>query len=141
MNSSNPLDQAPLNQVNWQRWKPRQPSRKVYRRIFGAEREGEVDFGLRDFSRWLVPAFGCFLLLVANLSTHLPGRNSLQLAATNLPSFSEHVSMATLPGAEQHSEVNSYPAREYEWSFAARHSTAAMAAGSILVSYTNKLIQ
>jgi hypothetical protein len=141
MNSSNPLDQAPLNQVNWQRWKPRQPSPKVYRRIFGAEREDEVAFGLRDFSRWLVPAFGCFLLVLANLSTHLPGRFALQLADTNVPSFSDQMSMATLPGAQQHSEVNSYPAREYEWSFAARHSTAAMTAGSILVSYTNKLIQ
>jgi hypothetical protein len=88
-----------------------------------------------------VPAFGCFLLVLANLSARLPGHYSLELAATNIPSFSEQMSVATLPGAQQHSEVNSYPAREYEWSFGTRHSTAAMAAGSILISYTNKLIQ
>ena len=138
MNSLNPLEQ-----VNWRRWKLRQPSPKVYRRIFAKELEHEVAFGFRDLSRWLVPAFGCFLLVMANLSAHLPGRYSLQLATTNfaVPPLSEQSSIATLPGAQQHSGVNSFPAREYEFSFAARPSTAGMTAGSILVSYTNSLIQ
>ena len=52
----------------------------------------------------------------------------------------DQFSMATIPGAQQHSGVNSYPARSYEVSFGARPSTAALNAASILFSYTNKLI-
>lgn len=136
MNSSNPLER-----VNWQKWKPRQPSPKIYRRIFGRDLEAEVTFGFRDLSRWLVPAFGCFLLVVSNLSTHLQGRYSLQNSSTSFPQLSDQSALSTLPGAQQHSGVNSFPAREYAFSFAARPSTAAMTAGSILISYTNSLIQ
>ena len=126
--------------MSLQRWKPRQPSPKVYRRIFGRDLEAEVTFGLRDLSRWLVPAFGCFLLVVSNLSTHLQGRSS-QNGSTNFLPLSDQSALSVLPGAQQHSGVNSFPAREYAFSFAARPSTAAMTAGSILISYTNSLIQ
>lgn len=126
--------------MSWQRWKPRQPSPKVYRHIFGNNPAGEVSFGFRDLSRWLVPAFGCFLLVVSNLTTHLQGRYSLQMSATNLPALS-NIALSTIPGAQRHSGVNSFPAREYAINFAARPSTAATSAGSILISYTNGLIQ
>ena len=99
----------------------------------------------RDFSRWLVPAFGCFLLALASLSTHSPGRFSFT-KGTNmvLPPLTEKFSAATIPGAQQHSGVNSYPARSYEWSFGSRASSTSSAlstANAILFSYTNKLIQ
>jgi hypothetical protein len=50
--------------------------------------------------------------------------------------------MAILPGAKNHSGVNCYPARSYEMRFGTRVSTAAAtSATSLLISYTNKLIQ
>jgi hypothetical protein len=97
-------------------------------------------FHLRDLSRWLVPAFGCFLLVMTHLSTHLPGRYSAHMNEDAALSMGNELSMATLPGAQHHSGVNSYPARSYEVSFGARSSTAALNAASILFSYTNKLI-
>jgi hypothetical protein len=134
--------------TNWnqvqplRKWKPRQPSPEVYRRIFGREPEPVISLDFRDLSRWLVPAVGCFLLVMGSLSTHLPARYS-QMAATNLvlPALTRESPAAALPGALAHSEVNSYPAKSYEWSFGARTSTAASVGGAILISYTNKLIQ
>lgn len=99
-----------------------------------------MTFHLRDLSRWLVPAFGCFLLVMTHLSTHLPGRYPAHLTDGATPSLGTELSMATLPGAQHHSGVNSYPARSYEVSFGARSSTAALNAATILFSYTNKLI-
>ena len=136
----------PLNQTDWQNWKPRQPSPKIYSRIFGHEPEVNLAVQFRDFSRWLVPAFGCFLLALASLSTHSPARFSLTKAGTNmvLPPLTAKFSAATIPGAQQHSGVNSYPARSYEWNFGSRASTTSSAistANAILFSYTNKLIQ
>ena len=136
----------PLPQADWQNWKPRQPSPKIYTRIFGREPEMKLAVQFRDFSRWLVPAFGCFLLALASLSTHSPARFSLSRAGTNLvlPPLTEKFSVATIPGAQHHSGVNSYPARSYEWSFGARSSPTSSAistANAILFSYTNKLIQ
>ena len=131
-----------LNPLELEKWKPRQPSPKVFTRVFGHEPEG-VAFHLRDLSRWLVPAFGCFLLVMGSLSTHLPSRYSLYSTETNyvLPPLTEEMSVATLPGAQQHSGVNSYPARSYEWILATRFSTGAAETGSMLISHTNKLIQ
>ena len=133
MNSLNPLE--------LEKWKPRPPSPKVYARIFGHEPEGDLVFHLRDLSRWLVPAFGCFLLVMGSLSTHLPAHYSAIDTNFALPALTDDMSVATLPGVQQHSGVNCYPAQSYEWSFGARASTAALGAGSYLFSYTNKLIQ
>lgn len=78
---------------------------------------------------------------MASLSTHLQPRTSFQLAATNfvLPALSEDAGPVALPDSMGHSGINSIPARKLEWSFGARPSVHAM--GSVLVSYTNKLIQ
>ena len=100
----------------------------------------DFSFHLRDLSRWLVPALGCFLLMMAHLSAHIPARYSMQIADHAPQILGDQLSMASIPGAQQHSGVNSYPARSYEVSFAARPSTAALNAASILFSYTNKLI-
>ena len=108
--------------------------------MFGREQETDLAFHLRDLSRWLVPAFGCFLLVMAHLSAHLPGRYSMQMPEGATQILGDQFSMAKIPGAQQHSGVNSYPARSYEVSFGARPSTAALNAASILFSYTNKLI-
>src|SRR5688500_4906881 len=131
-----------LNPLELEKWKPRRPSPKVFTRVFGHEPEG-VAFHLRDLSRWLVPAFGCFLLVMGSLSTHLPSRYSLHLGDTNyvLPPLSEEMSVATLPGAQQHSGVNSFPAKSYEWILATRASTDVVGAGSMPISHTNKVIQ
>jgi hypothetical protein len=132
-----------LNPSELQKWKPRQPSSKLYHRIFGHAPQNEIAFHFHDFSRWLVPAFGCFLLVLGSLSNHLPARYSLRSEKDFvLPPLSEESSAAILPGAKSHSGVNSYPAKSYELSFGTRVSTAAATtASSILISYTNKLIQ
>ena len=135
----------PLNRTEWQNWKPRQPSPKIYTRIFGHESDVKLAVHFRDFSRWLVPAFGCFLLAVASLSTHSPALFSSSKTEPDfvLPPLTEKFSFATIPGAQQHSGVNSYPARSYELSFSARASTtsSAISTANAILSYTNKLIQ
>ena len=132
-----------LNPLELQKWKPRQPSPDVHQRIFGRAPESDIAFHLRDLSRWLVPAFGCFLLVIGSLSTHLPARYSLRSEKDFiLPPLSEESSMAMLPGAKNHSGVNCYPAKRFELNFGTRVSTAAAtSATSLLISYTNKLIQ
>jgi hypothetical protein len=84
--------------------------------------------------------------VVASLSTHSPSLFSLNKAEPDfvLPPLTGKFSLATIPGAQQHSGVNSYPARSYELSFGARASSTSSAlstANAILFSYTNKLIQ
>lgn len=56
------------------RWTPRRPSPELRARIFGSPAPVTVAArALADFSRWLVPAFGCFLLVVGGLSQRGPG--------------------------------------------------------------------
>jgi hypothetical protein len=56
------------------RWTPRRPSPELRARIFGATAGGSgAAQALSDFSRWLVPAAGCFLLAVGTLSQRMPG--------------------------------------------------------------------
>ena len=133
-----------LNPVELQRWKPRQPSPRTFQRIFGHAPQSDLAFHFRDLSRWLVPAAGCFLLVMGSLSTHFPTRYAVEMAEHyELPPLTEEGALfAALPGAQHHSGVNSYPAKQLEWSLPGRASTAVMMnAGSILISYTNKLIQ
>jgi hypothetical protein len=138
MNNWNPLE--------LRKWKPRQPSPRVAARIFGTEPQGQLalDFHWSDVSRWIIPAFGCALLALATLSSHLPSRYSAQLAATNfvLPSLIEDNGTVTLPPAQGHSGVNGVPAKTLVWNFGARPAAQAVGSvGSMLISYTNKLIQ
>ena len=84
------------------------------------------------------------MLALASLSTHSPGRYFFNKAESNLviPPLTKEFSVATIPGTQQHSGVNSYPARSYEWSFGARPSSGLVStANAIFFSATNKLIQ
>ena len=125
-----------------EKWVPRRPSRKLHARIFGQAAESDLVFHLRDLSRWVVPAFGCFLLVLGSLSNHLPGRFPFNLDRERfeLPPLSEESAVALLPGVN-HSGVNCYPARSMEFNFAPRGATVITAASSALISYTNKLMQ
>lgn len=59
------------------RWTPRRPSAELRARIFGAPSAGPAAVrAFSDFSRWLVPAAGCFLLAVGSLSQRLPSQLS-----------------------------------------------------------------
>jgi hypothetical protein len=100
-------------------------------------------FDLRELTRWIVPAFGCFLLVMATLSPHIQTRTSFHLAATNfvLPSLMDDSSaMAVPPSIDRGgSGVNGVPVKTLEWSFGGPQRAAAI--GTLLISYTNKLIQ
>jgi hypothetical protein len=101
-----------------------------------------IGFDLRELTRWIVPAFGCFLLVMASLSSHLHPRYAVDLASTNfvLPSLTEEgTGQFPQSSSTKHSVMNSIPAKTLEWNFGPR--TAATSMGTILISYTNKLIQ
>ena len=135
MNDWNPLD--------LRKFKPRQPSPELRARIFATEQSvGAIAFDLRELTRWLVPAFGCFLLVLGSLSHHWNPRYAVDLASTNLvlPSLDEeHPSVLPPPSAHKHSGVNGVPAKTLEWNY--RPHSAVTSMGTILISYTNKLIQ
>lgn len=135
------------NPLEFRKWKPRQPSPELRARIFGAapEAQAAATFDLRDLTRWIVPAFGCFLLVLATLSNHLPPQYALQLSATNFvfPALTEETTSVVMPGSYDHnSGVNAIPAKKFELNFGSRPAlTSLTGLGSILISYTNKLIQ
>ena len=58
---------------------PRRPSPELRARIFGADSQaaGAVSLDLRELTRWIVPALGCFLLVMASLSSHWQPRYGL----------------------------------------------------------------
>lgn len=130
-----------LNPLELEKWVPRRPSPKIYERLFHRDRESDMAFHLRDLSRWIIPAFGCFLLVMGSLSNHLPAH--FEDKHFVLPPLTEEMSVAILPGVKNHSGVNCYPAKSYEWSVANRSfaAPAAFSPGSLLISLTNKLIQ
>jgi hypothetical protein len=135
MSDWNPLELRKLT--------PRRPSPELRARIFGTEtpQAAAISFDLRELTRWIVPAFGCFLLVMASLSERLHPRYGLDLAETNfvLPALTEEsTGMVPPSSAAKHSAMNSIPAKTLEWSFRPR---AATSVGTILLSYTNKLIQ
>jgi hypothetical protein len=135
MSEWNPLELRKLT--------PRRPSPELRARIFGIEPQAAaaISFDLRELSRWIVPAFGCFLLVMASLSDHLHPRYGLELAETNfvLPALTDEGSAQLPPSSTKHSVMNNIPAKTLEWNFGP--ATAATSMGSILISYTNKLIR
>lgn len=76
-----------------------------------------------------MPALGCFMLVSATLSTRYPSHEG-HLSGTNF-------ALAALPA--DHSDINAVPTRRLELSLVTPSITPSL--GSILVSYTNKLIQ
>jgi hypothetical protein len=131
------------NPLDLRKWKPRRPSPELRARIFGSETQtsGVVAFDLRELTRWIVPAMGCFLLVLGSLSSHLQPHYGIDLAATNfvLPSLDDDAVASVPPSSStKHSVMNSIPAKTVEWNFGPK--TAATTMGTILISYTNKLI-
>jgi hypothetical protein len=95
--------------------RPRRPSPELQARIFGIEPEpaAAISFDLRELTRWIVPAFGCFLLVMASLSSNFHPRYGIELAETNfvLRSLTEEGSPHLPPSATEHSLMNNIPAR------------------------------
>jgi hypothetical protein len=83
---------------------------------------------LGDFSRWLVPAFGCFALVVGSLSDRFP----------NLPPAGAADVDVVMAQAVRLSEKNALPVTRMERSLT---SSLAQPASHNLISYTNKLMQ
>ena len=120
------------------RWMPRQASPELRERIFGpasrAATAPSAPFRFADFTQWLVPAFGCFLLMIGTLSSRYPAHD-VSVIATNML-LSENA--AAYAGSIEHSEKNALPTAHVEWTFGNR-SSATSYDGT--VSYTNKIIQ
>ncbi len=95
------------------RWKPRRPSPKVRHAIFGRPALVRTAArGLGDFSRWLVPACGCFLLVVGTLSQRAP---YFATAGTDTNySGLQGGGRILLAEMREHSEKNAIPATRLE---------------------------
>jgi hypothetical protein len=116
----------------------------VRTRIFGAASALEPAAAgprirLADFTRWVVPAFGCFLLVVGTLSSRYPAQRGLQLSATNFLGAENGFTEMVIASGTEHCDKNSLPAGRLEWSFGGRSNTGHL--GAVPVSYTNTIIQ
>ena len=125
------------------KWTPRQPSLELQRRIFSQEesRPNSNELTIREITRWCVPAFGCFLLVMSSLTTRLQEPALDQLAATNLMMTTGDMESSSIYYArnQEHSEKNSIPRTRVEYNISKRIPTLGI--GSFLISYTNSLIQ
>jgi hypothetical protein len=112
------------------------------RRIFGvAERVSARTFHLADLSQWLVPVFGCFLLVMGTLSDRYPAHETLPVGFTNMLLSDNN---AVISARADHSDKNALPPMPAEWTLGARSASArasTSALDAVMVSYTNKLIQ
>ena len=121
-----------MNDLNWiesraRRWTPRRPSPELRQSIFGTPAVANTEaIGAAILMRWLVPATGCFLLLLATLNSRLPH----EAAEYSGPRGASFLSAA------DHSELNNLPRTTLERSFG-RGSTSVVL--GTLVEYTNKL--
>jgi hypothetical protein len=111
----------------------------VRQRIFGTSK-ARIGLHLTDFSRFLVPALGCFLLVLGTLSTRMNERHAFPAGPTNglLPYSGAQNGRLVLAQSVNHSGVNAVPAKRVEWSIGLARPTGI---GAALISYTNKLIQ
>lgn len=112
-------------------WKPRRPSAELRRKLFGAEASaaGDLVAGISAWSRWAVPALGCFLLASATLTSHLP---HARLAGFQPPMSASYF------GSASHSEMNNIPRATLEWNFGPRAATSVLAN---ILEQTNRLIR
>jgi hypothetical protein len=116
-------------------WPLRQPSPGLRQRIFVSKPDaaefarGPLD--LAGLMRWLVPALGCFVILMGmalDPTTHIPSGALGPLAG-------QHMSFAM---AEGHGDCvkNRIPAKTFEWTFGQRSSSSS---DSFVGSDTNML--
>ena len=123
------------------RWTPRPASPELRERIFGsAIRVAAPRIRFADFSQWLVPVFGCFLLVIGTLSSRYPAHDSYSAVPTNMLEGSPAYGSTVLAARADHSDKNNVPSSHLEWSFGSQTSTTAYS-GAVQVSYTNKIIQ
>jgi hypothetical protein len=109
-------------------------------RIFGAPASAAAPrIRFADFSQWLVPVFGCFLLVIGTLSSRYPAHENYSALPTNILDGSPAYSSTVLAARADHSDKNNVPASHLEWSFGSQTSTTAYP-GAVQVSYTNKII-
>jgi hypothetical protein len=118
------------------RWTPRRPSPDLRARVFGrGALIRSAALALSEFSRWVVPAFGCFVLVVGGLSRG-PARVALEGEASSWSAGRERIMLAE---ARQHSEINAVPVTRMEQRIGM--ALFQEPSGASLISYTNKLIQ
>lgn len=125
------------------RWTPRQPSPELRARIFGVQAPVQIPVQaaartLGDFSRWLVPAFGCFLLVVGGLSQRVSDPLGGSAETNWLGAQSGGNSRIMLAQSRQHSEINAIPATRMERSIGRAELAQP---GRTATSHTNQLIQ
>src|SRR4051812_30742800 len=123
MNARNSIE----NQLR--KWALRQASPELKSRIFGREgvESAARSFHLGEATRWLVPAFGCFLLVMSSLSTKLQESSTAQFAGANLmmaSSTNERAAEMFYSKSQEHSEKNSIPCTKVEYGFATRPITS-----------------
>ena len=125
-----------------EKWHPRKPSPDLKRRIFGRSENDALGpiFSFREASRWLVPACGCFLLVLSSLSTRFQESNASHLAAINPSALTGEAAESNFYSrSPEHSDINSVPFKHLEYNFGARTQLSSPA--SYLVSHTNRLIE
>ena len=133
------------------KWTPRPASPELRQRIFGVVPRtpsapaplASAPVRFADLTQWLVPVFGCFLLVIGTLSSRYPVHGAFPLgAATNmlLSDNSAAYNEAILAASADHSDKNSLPAPRLEWSFGNQPGSTS-SYGAVQASYTNKIIQ
>lgn len=123
-------------------WTPRRPSPELRARIFSKPPAPAIEAvaeTVRSFSRWLVPAFGCFLLVAGGLAQRPDDHIIFADGAELLGVHNGGNSRVMLAETRQHCEKNAIPAKLLEYHLGARELTQPVSAP--LTSYTNQLIQ
>lgn len=99
-------------------WQPRQPSPGLRQRIFATEpqpveiRGGHVDWA--SFTRWLVPALGCFVVFAGiALDPSIQTRGAFAAPSGHQVAYSIEANRTGWGGAK-----NTVPARSLEWTVA-----------------------
>jgi hypothetical protein len=88
------------------------------------------------FSRWLVPAFGCFLLVAGGISQRSP--DARRVTDIDFLAQSGGNDRIMLAEARQHSEINAVPVKHMQYSFGSNLSQPVHSAPA---GHTNHLIQ
>ena len=133
-----------MNNWNWsedqlRRWTPRRPSPELRARLFGKPALArDAVRTVSDFSRWLVPAFGCFVLVMGGLSQRFTGEHAFQ-RETNVLGPAAGSSRFMLAEARVHSEINAVPVKHLHYSFVSNITQPASPGPDF--SFTNRLIQ
>jgi hypothetical protein len=96
-------------------WRPRQPSAGLRSRIFAPEPAAAkfagpmFAFDLATWSRWFVPAVGCFLMATATLS-----HPEMHAMPTGESLAGQQLAFET---ASRHTAMNNVPVTNVEWTF------------------------